>query len=62
MAGRVNCREASRLLSASGERSLTFMEKVALGLHLVACRMCRDFDRQLKFMRVAAGRFRGGDE
>ena len=61
MAGKVNCREASRLLSAGHERELSVAETVALKFHLAVCGMCRNFEAQLTFIHKAANRFRGGD-
>jgi len=61
MPASVNCREASRLLSASYDRDLSAAESDALQYHLGRCLMCRNFDAQLRFLRKAAHRFRGGD-
>ena len=60
MAGSVNCREASRLMSAAYDRSLDTREEEALRYHLGRCLMCRNFESQLKFLRRAAERFRTG--
>ena len=57
MPGKVNCREASRLLSVACERNLGSDESEALQYHLGRCLMCRNFDSQLKFLRKAARRF-----
>lgn len=54
----VDCREASRLLSAAYERKLTADESRALTYHLDRCFMCRNFDSQLKFLHAASERFR----
>ena len=56
----VDCRAASRLLSAAYERKLTPAESKALTFHLDRCFMCRNFDSQLKFLHVASQRFRTG--
>jgi hypothetical protein len=56
----VNCREASRLLSAAYDRALEAHEEEALRHHLGRCTMCRNFESQLKFLRRAAERFRSG--
>lgn len=62
MPGKVNCREASRLLSVACERALDSGESEALQYHLGRCLMCRNFEAQLKFLHAAATRFRhGGD-
>ncbi|HEX4330910.1 MAG TPA: hypothetical protein VH040_02125 [Usitatibacter sp.] len=54
----MDCREASRLLSAAYERKLSSGESVALTYHLDRCFMCRNFDSQLKFLHAASERFR----
>jgi len=55
---RVNCREASRLLSLACERALDEGELDALKTHLDKCLMCSNFDKQLRFLRKAASAFR----
>jgi hypothetical protein len=62
MQGKVNCREASRLLSVAFERALDNGESEALQYHLGRCLMCRNFDSQLKFLRKASERFRSGGD
>jgi hypothetical protein len=47
------CREVSELLSQAQERDLTVREKFALYVHLPLCNGCRNFRRQLGFMRRA---------
>ena len=60
MSASVNCRQAARLLSAAYDRTLDEDEEHALGYHLGRCLMCRNFDAQLRFLRRATERFRGG--
>jgi predicted anti-sigma-YlaC factor YlaD len=60
MADKVDCRAASRLLSAAFERVLSAEELQALQVHLDRCLMCRNFESQLKFLHRAAERFRTG--
>lgn len=52
--GEVDCRKASKLLSTACERPLATNELRALKRHLDACLMCRNFEKQLGFMRKAA--------
>ena len=54
------CRETSALLSQAQDRSLTLFERIGLRLHLVACNGCREFGRQLAFMRAAVKRYLDG--
>lgn len=53
---RITCKEASRLLSQAMDRNLPLWERVRLRLHLVACDACRNFSRQLEFLRRAVAR------
>ena len=56
------CKEVSMLLSQSQERPLAPVEKLAVTLHLLICRGCTNFRRQLEFLRVAARRWRDRDD
>ncbi|NHQ85842.1 zf-HC2 domain-containing protein [Iodobacter fluviatilis] len=50
----MNCRQASILLSAQQDGPLTLNQRYRLRLHLLLCNNCRNFNRQLHFMREAA--------
>jgi len=62
MSIRLTCREASRLISEGMDRHLSFMEKVALRLHVSVCDACTRFSSQLAFLRRALERFPGPDD
>ena len=47
----LNCEEASRLLSENQDVYLTWDEQLALRLHLLICRSCRRYNKQLGFIR-----------
>ena len=47
----MRCDQASRLISHSQERQLNGAERCALSFHLLICRVCRKYRKQLKFMR-----------
>ena len=47
------CREASEVLSLAQDRPLTVREKLILYVHLPLCEGCRNFKRQLAFIRRA---------
>jgi len=47
----LRCDHASRLLSYSQEAPLNRAERWALYFHLLICRMCRKYKKQLKLMR-----------
>jgi len=57
----LNCKHTSELLSQAQDRSLTSVEKFRLRLHLLLCDGCRNFNRQLEFMRAALRRYRDRD-
>jgi predicted anti-sigma-YlaC factor YlaD len=42
-----SCKEASRLVSQSCDRPISLREHLALGFHLMMCKFCRRFSRQL---------------
>ena len=50
----LNCKQNSELLSQALDRPLTFREKLAMRLHLMMCRGCRNFEKQLAFIRKAS--------
>ncbi|PKO72216.1 MAG: hypothetical protein CVU20_03465 [Betaproteobacteria bacterium HGW-Betaproteobacteria-14] len=47
----LSCKEVTRLLSESQDRELTLFEGLQLRMHLVMCKGCANFDRQMKFLR-----------
>jgi hypothetical protein len=55
---RRTCKEVAALLVAREDRPLPAVERVALRLHLAACRACPKFERQVLFMRSAMQRWR----
>jgi len=51
------CKEASELLSQSQDRPLSLAEKFGLSAHLLMCAGCRNFGKQLAFIRAAMKRY-----
>ena len=49
-----SCKQASRLQSEAMDRNLSWLEAVGLRVHLVLCKWCRRYGKQLKFLRHAA--------
>lgn len=49
----ISCEQASQLTSESFERSLGWHENAALRGHTLVCWSCRQFEKQLKFIRLA---------
>jgi len=49
-----SCREASRLQSEALDKELSFPRRCGLALHLMVCKWCRRYGRQVRFLRDAA--------
>jgi hypothetical protein len=52
----LTCEESTRLASESLERRLTRGERVAVRAHVMLCRSCRLFQRQIALIREAIRR------
>lgn len=52
-----SCREAARLQSEALDHQLRFSQKAGLRLHLVLCKWCRRYGRQIRFLSTAAHRY-----
>lgn len=48
---RVTCKQATTLLIAQEDRKIDMSDKVALRLHVYACKTCPNFEQQLLIMR-----------
>lgn len=55
----LSCRHASVLLSRAQDGPLTFSERLAMRMHLLICRSCRRFNRQLSLIRQTLKAFMG---
>ena len=49
----LTCLEATRMLSEAQERPLAMTERATFRMHLVVCRACREFEKQVDFLRSA---------
>ena len=49
-----NCREASRLQSEALDHPLTPLQRFGLRVHLILCKWCRRYGKQIRFLRRAA--------
>lgn len=54
------CAEISQLLSEAQDRDLSFGENFAARTHLMMCRGCRNYKKQLSFLREALRTYTGG--
>jgi putative zinc finger protein len=50
----LRCREISKLVSESMERDLPLRRRLEVRMHLMMCRMCSGFARQVRLLRLAA--------
>ena len=49
----LSCKEAAWLISESMDRDLTFMQRLGIRAHLLMCKHCTRYRRQLLFIRDA---------
>ena len=54
----ISCREATRILLQSEDRSVPLAERLVMRLHQRSCSNCRRFARQVALMRKASARWR----
>jgi hypothetical protein len=57
----LTCKEASRLLSQSMDRSLPRMKRLELRVHVWLCSGCSNFEKQLLLLKQAARRLNERD-
>jgi hypothetical protein len=50
----LNCREAARAQSEQLEHPLPRIKRIGLWLHLLMCKWCRRYGKQIRFLRQAA--------
>ena len=49
-----NCRQASRLQSEALDHKLPTLQRIGLRIHLLLCKWCRRYGKQIRFLRDAA--------
>ncbi len=47
----LSCREATQMVSESMDRKLPFQDRVLIRMHLLMCRYCSRFSKQMKILR-----------
>ncbi len=52
----LSCKRVAQLASESLDRSLTWRETLSMRFHLLACKLCSRYVRQLKFLKRACAR------
>jgi hypothetical protein len=53
-----SCRQVSRLISDMQERPLGWRDRLALRFHLSICDTCVRYEKQVKFLHQAMGRWK----
>src|SRR5438046_3113312 len=48
-----SCRDASRLQSQALDTRLSFPKRIGLSLHLLVCKWCRRYGKQIRFLKCA---------
>jgi hypothetical protein len=46
-----NCKAVTRMVSESMDRKLPFYQRIGIRMHLLMCRLCSRYRRQLSFLR-----------
>ena len=54
----ISCREVSRLVSRGQDEALSPWQRFRLRAHLAVCVACANFERQVRFLRVAMRKYR----
>jgi len=47
----LNCKQATALISLGMDQELTMLQKMGLRFHLMMCSGCRNFNKQMDFLR-----------
>lgn len=56
-----SCKEVSHLVSQGLDRELGLAERLRLRAHLAICNGCRNFKRQMEFLRRAIRKLESGN-
>jgi anti-sigma factor ChrR (cupin superfamily) len=52
-----SCRDITTLVSQGLDKKLSLGERLAIGLHVMMCTRCRNFQSQTRFIRKVAHRY-----
>lgn len=53
----LNCKQATALMSQRMDKELGMLQKMGLRFHLMMCGGCRNFGKQMKFLREGCRKF-----
>lgn len=54
----LSCRDVTRLVLEGEDRHLRLSERLGVRVHMIICKACPKFARQVQFMRGAMGRWK----
>ena len=57
-----SCKQAVRLQSAALDGKLSFRERLGLRIHLVLCKWCRRYGKQIRFLHTASREHAGEEQ
>ncbi len=58
----LKCKEVTHLLSEAQDRKLAVGERVQVEMHLLMCKGCTNFRKQINFLRQATRRYAAGTD
>jgi hypothetical protein len=53
----LTCKEAAQLLSDSLDRKLPLSQRISLRIHLLMCKLCPRFQKQLQFLKDSLNQY-----
>ena len=56
----LSCKDVTHKLSEAQDRELSLSERLQLEMHLAMCHGCRNFRKQMAFLRMACRRYISG--
>ena len=56
----LSCKDVTHKLSEAQDRELSLSERLQLEMHLAMCQGCRNFKKQMGFLRLACRRYMAG--
>ena len=55
----INCKHATELMSQEKESRLSLKQRMGLRFHMMMCAGCRNYNKQMAFIRKAMQQYRG---
>lgn len=53
----LNCKQAAALMSQGMDKELGMLQRMSLRFHLMMCSGCRNFNKQMEFLRQGCRKF-----